>query len=383
MKNLAESILFVFLILGSCSVAQESESERVSAAFKRFEDLDLRYEQYNEFYSWFRTTPVKGIGFEQGVARRDPTGIIKIGDLYYVWYTRPPAGIPVVGQQKATDTLRAYPWDLADIWCATSPDGINWAEQGPAATRGPKGSFDARSVFTPDVLVANGCYYLFYQAAANLTQGKGAGDFRGNAIGMSWADSPDGSWTRWPEPILNVGKPGSWDDNVVHDPTFIVRGGKYWLYYKCGSSIRKPNKWRDLRIAWGVAIADKPEGPYVKSKLNPVICGGHETILWPYRSGVCALLSQGPEKHSLQYAEDGLNFYPKAHGLFVPEAAGVYRVGNFTDTDKMPGQGITWGLYHKLGEWNYLMRFDCDLSLERGERIRKEYEELQKWRNEK
>jgi len=132
-----------------------------------------------------------------------------------------------------------------------------------------------------------------------------------------------------------------------------------------------------------VPIADKPEGPYVKSKLNPVICGGHETILWPYHSGVCALLSQGPEKHSLQYAEDGLNFYPKAHGLFVPEAAGVYRVGNFTDTDKMPGQGITWGLYHKLGEWNYLMRFDCDLSLERGERIRKEYEELQKWRNEK
>lgn len=71
--------------------------------------------------------------------------------------------------------------------------------------RGPEGSFDTRSVFTTDILVANGKYYLFYQAAGSLAQGTSrssssvatvpgapvnpfAGDFRHNVIAMSWAD---------------------------------------------------------------------------------------------------------------------------------------------------------------------------------------------------
>ena len=29
-------------------------------------------------------------------------------------------------------------------------------------------------------------------------------------------------------------------------------------------------------IKWGVAIADKPAGPYTKSEYNPVINSGHE-----------------------------------------------------------------------------------------------------------
>ena len=226
-------ILTIFMILlVSCTVKEESDSGKMSASFKRFKSSGIRNEHHNEFYSRITTSTVTGLGYEEGVARRDPTGVIKVGDLYYVWYTRPPAGIPVVGQPNANDTLRAYHWDLADIWCATSPDGVNWTEQGPAATRGPKGNFDARSVFTPDVLVANGKYYLFYQAAGTLEQGQGRGDFRKNVIGMSWADSPDGPWTRWPEPILSAGNDISWDANVVHDPTLIVRNGKYWLYYK-------------------------------------------------------------------------------------------------------------------------------------------------------
>lgn len=60
-----------------------------------------------------------------------------------------------------------------------------------------------------------------------------------------------------------------------------------------------------------------------------------------------------------------------AHRLDVPRAADVYRIGNFTDMDKMLGQGIAWGLYHAGGRigsnrWNYLKRFDCVLSLEGG-----------------
>ena len=56
------------------------------------------------------TSAVTGIGKEQGVMRRDPSDIIKVDDLYYVWYSKGP--------------LRTG-YD-ATIWYATSPDGVNW-----------------------------------------------------------------------------------------------------------------------------------------------------------------------------------------------------------------------------------------------------------------
>ncbi|HUY86251.1 MAG TPA: family 43 glycosylhydrolase, partial [Acidimicrobiales bacterium] len=316
----------------------------------------------------------------------------------------PPVGI---AKAMANPTLRAFSWDLAEVWYATSPDGHNWTERGVAVHRGPEGGYDARTVCTANILVAKGRYYLFYQAAAGLGPAD-TGDFARNVIGMSWAKSPDGPWTRAEEPVLKTGPAGAFDHLHVHDPGLIVRNGKYWLYYKAspggslalgrdelplgpiltrqahlvgaeGGASGRDARW-GIPISWGVAMADKPEGPYVKSGLNPVICGGHETEVWPYRRGVCALLWQGPEKFSLQYAEDGLNFVPKAHGLDVPRSAGFYRADKFIDTDSQPGPGITWGLHHAVhNKWLYLVRFDCDLTLERGEKIRKTNDELQKW----
>jgi len=42
----------------------------------------------NEFYTTFKYTHLKGLEPEKGVCRRDPSTIIKVGDLYYVWYTK-------------------------------------------------------------------------------------------------------------------------------------------------------------------------------------------------------------------------------------------------------------------------------------------------------
>jgi hypothetical protein len=129
-----------------------------------------------------------------------------------------------------------------------------------------------------------------------------------------------------------------------------VRGGKYWLYYKSARGSGPP-VYRDPRsgafINWGLAISDNPEGPYLRSEWIPVICGGHEVFVWPYRRGVCAPLIQGPERNSLQYAEDAVNFVPKAHGLDVPEAAGLYRADNYLDSDTLPEPGLRYGLYHR------------------------------------
>ncbi len=327
--------------------------------------------------------PVNGLGFTEGVIRRDPTDIIKVGAQYFLWYTRSEGGPLSVGPDQANDTLRAYPWDLADIWLATSNDGFTWQEVGPAVPRGAIGNYDARSVFTPNILVANGTYYLFYQTAADLSD-PDPGDFKWTQVGMSWADSPYGPWHKADKPVLspgNYGDPGNypdgpivekgdWDGLVIHDPSLIARDGKYYLYYKSRYFRGQDDRFSDgelknwvekeggIPIGWGVAIAEKPEGPYQKSALNPVIIGGHECIIWPYKNGVCALVAQGPERNTIQYAEDGLNFEVIATVNEAPYAAGLFRP-DFSD-GKGTGEKINWGISHVVQDtpWHYLRRLE-------------------------
>ena len=85
----------------------------------------------NEFYSSFSYYPVKGLPYEEGVSRRDPSTIIKVDDTYYVYYTRTPKGAKPVGYKKADKTKPANTWDMASIYYATSKDGETWAGPGP------------------------------------------------------------------------------------------------------------------------------------------------------------------------------------------------------------------------------------------------------------
>ena len=97
------------------------------------------------------------IGPESGVTRRDPSDVIKVGDKYYVWYskvTKGPGGFQ-------------YPSGYsADVWYASSPDGHKWTEQGEAIGKGGKGAWDEHGVFTPNILRFGGKYYLYYTAVA-------------------------------------------------------------------------------------------------------------------------------------------------------------------------------------------------------------------------
>ena len=56
----------------------------------------------NEFYTSFSYYPLKGLEYEEGVSRRDPSTIIKIKDTYYVYYTRSSKTVAPVGYKKAT-----------------------------------------------------------------------------------------------------------------------------------------------------------------------------------------------------------------------------------------------------------------------------------------
>jgi len=323
-------------------------------------------DRHNEFFTNFKYSRVTGIGKEDGVSRRDPSKIIKVGDTYYVWYTRRKTEHEPVGMANCTDEIPAVDWDLADIYYATSRDGFNWEEQGMAVGRSPKGEYGDRSLSTPDILVYRGKYYLFYQTfTGKFTPEKG--DYCD--VSMAWADSPDGPWHKLNKPVVELGAEDEWDGGAIHDPYPLVYKGKIWLFYK-GQPLGTRVGLDKIVRAQGVAIADSPEGPYIKHPMNPILNSGHETCLFPYKEGIAAILIlDGPEKNTVQYAPDGIHFEMKSIVTCPPVAPGPFCPDAFADNGD--GKGITWGLHHisevekidgiLMEKRSFIARFDCNL----------------------
>ncbi len=295
-------------------------------------------------FTGFTYQPVLG-GYEEGITRRDPSPVIKYNGKYYVWYSR------------STEANHGY---TATIWYATSDDGINWTEQKQALSRGSEGTFDEHAVFTPSILVHEGKYYLSYTAVAepfyNIFNERKIMISK-TAIGMAVASTPDGPWEKIPEPILKpTDNPALFDSLRVDDSCFVTKENKVYMYYKGRQIDHTPQETK-----MGLAIADRPEGPYIRYSDQPIVKGGHEVCCWPHKDGIAALFCNvGEAGNSLQYSEDGIHF-TKICDTVPPMAPGPYREDNYKEGR---GKGISWGLCisnHK--KWPSLARFECDLTV--------------------
>lgn len=329
-----------------------------------------RAQEYsNEKGKWFcgfAYNEVRGLGYEKGIHRRDPSNIILVGEKYYVWYTK---SVGPYNTLKNGDVYgKTSPKDYAEIYYATSMDAINWVEEGCAITRGESGAYDERTVCTPNILVCEDMYYLVYQTMQQ-------GEFSGTnmCISMAKSTSPTGPFVKMKEPILvPTNYTGLFQDTpvdnynsgiftgVAQEPCLICYKERYYLYYKC--AIQQDNvKCAGIDSRWGVAIADAIEGPYTPCEYNPITNSGSETLLWKYQNGIVALLNRdGPEKDTIQYAEDGVEFDIMSHLDNTPLGGGVFQA---EDIVWSPLAGLQWGLCHcneQMSTWNYLMRFDID-----------------------
>lgn len=380
------SITFLFLLAIACAPTTEPVEEAklngfpygnvprtkpdrpLSSAMNRVYDSTYGSLEVatNELFSNFKYTPLKGLDYNNGdgtLSRRDATKIIRANGKYYVWYTHRSTSTPPRSSAEASDTIPSRDWDLAEIWYATSEDGLTWEEQGVAVPRLEKPYPGWRSVSTPDILHWKGKYYLYYQAYTKMPGGPGT---KGDdcPVACSVSDSPDGPWIPSNKVVIENGPEGTWDHYVIHDPYSLVYKGKIYVYYK-GEMGGSPK----VR-AQGLAIADHPFGPFVKHPLNPVINSGHETALFPFKEGLAALVSRhGLEHNTIQYAPDGVNFEIAAISGLFPIAPGAYVPDAFADNGD--GRGISWGLCHfrNIGlaegkSHSILARFDCDLSLD-------------------
>ncbi len=349
-------------------IPKEKPDMQLSAAMSRvYDEFGVATPQENELFTNFKYTEIKGLEYSNHdgtVTRRDPTRIVKANGKYYMWYTLRNTKTPPMGADKANDTIPSVDWDLCDIGYATSTDGFTWEEQGVAVPRPAKPTVGYRSVATPDILVWKGKYYLYDQAFSEIS-GKQGEDC---PVAMSYADSPDGPWTPLNKIVIPNGAPGEWDQFAIHDPLPIVYKDKIYLYYKSDYN-RTSNSPEGKRLtvrSTGLAIADNPFGPFVKSPLNPVLNSGHETNMCRFKEGIAAVMAKdGHEVNTIQYAADGVNFHVASHCEMPPIAGGFYDPDAFTNTNY--ARGVTWGVSH-MNIWNpsrsIIVRFDCDLSLD-------------------
>ncbi|MEN0049717.1 MAG: glycosyl hydrolase, partial [Bacteroidota bacterium] len=209
--------------------------DHLSAASKRALEWDKNLT--SDWFGEFTQYDLKGdLAYEEGVVRRDPSAVIKVDDKYFVWYSKSVG--PTQGFAGDIEHTKVFPWDRCDIWYATSDDGWTWKEEGIAVPRGEKGSYDDRSVFTTEIMVWDGKYYLSYQAVKSPYTVRVK-----NQVGMAWANSPHGPWTKTEEPVLSpadngewlgeeqnrfmVKKKGDFDSHKVHDPCVLPYKGKF------------------------------------------------------------------------------------------------------------------------------------------------------------
>lgn len=148
---------------------------------------------------------------------------------------------------------------------AGSPEGPFEFKEVVLAPR--PGLFDATTCHNPSIKKVDGKYALFYMGASN-------GHTNTKRIGLATAKSLSGPWTRTDGPLLEAGRGGAWDDHCTTNPSFIKHpNGQYWLYYKSWNTKDYETDAPPIRgnRKYGLAVADKLEGPYTKHEANPLV----------------------------------------------------------------------------------------------------------------
>ena len=285
-----------------------------------------------KFYS------VTGIGKEQAICRRDPSDVIKIGNLYFVFYTKLKRGSKV------------YPEGyFGTVWYAVSSDeGFNWIEKKEIIRKGEKGKFDSTGVFTPNVIVdKNQKIYVYYTGVGdNFDNYNDYSTKNRTAIGVAEVEfNENGDLIKSKkinngEPILLPSKEqsGKFDSFRVDDSSLLFRSNKYWLYYKGRGYKLPPSKTK-----MSVAVSDTPYGPFKKlNNGNPIQKEGHEVLIWPYKKGVVSLVSH--VGRGLYYSSNGEKMNKITSRLRGRlRAPGLYRP-DLTQNGKSSKNKKEWGI---------------------------------------
>jgi hypothetical protein len=133
--------------------------------------------------------------------------------------------------------------------------------------RGP-GFWDGMVTHNPTVHFFNGKYYLYYTGNygdGKLTSPQLNWTHRNHQrIGVAVAEDPDGPWKRFDKPIIDISTDTSaYDAQMIANPSVTcMPDGRYLMVYKAVGK-KRPQPFGGP-VVHLTAIADKPEGPFIK-----------------------------------------------------------------------------------------------------------------------
>ncbi len=130
------------------------------------------------------------------------------------------------------------------------------------ALSGAGGSeWDRDCVHNPAVLKVDGVYYLYYMG--NFGDGTYWNHRNHQRVGVAYSPNPAGPFKRLDKPVIDI-TPGAHDALVTSNPTACVGGdGRIYMMYKAVSD--KGEMPKGGAVVCGMAVADNPLGPFVKS----------------------------------------------------------------------------------------------------------------------
>ena len=181
--------------------------------------------------------------------------------LYHLFYSRWPKNL---GWAWVTHSEIAHA-------VSASPFGPFEFKDVSLAPRGA-GFWDGLCTHNPNIHVFDGKYYLYYMGNTGdgINTCPPGGEklnwvHRNNQrIGVAVADNPNGPWTRFDKPLIDVGADSlSWDALMTSNPA-MTQGpdGKFLFVYKgVGKQRKMPNGGPVVHL---VATSDNPSGPVVK-----------------------------------------------------------------------------------------------------------------------
>ena len=196
---------------------------------------------------------------------------------------------------------------------------ISWTKHGGAVlSPGASGEWDDQWVFCCSVIRQDTLYKMWYTG------------YDGANMRVGYAESPDGiSWTKHSGPVLDLGAPGTWDDNWVSAPYVLYDGSSYKMWY-CG----------DDGTHEYVGYATSPDGiTWTKYSGNPVLSPGAAGTWDGLMVFPGSIVFEGNSYHMIYGAYDG----------------SVYRGGYASSNDgihwtKSPNYVLNVGAF---GSWEY------------------------------
>lgn len=195
----------------------------------------------------------------------------------------------------------------------------------------------------PDIIASCGKWWIF-----PTNQGSGEGK-KPTSRFYAWQSGDLDHWSRVEKPMLDISSIGWIDDDhapshALWAPSVTPANGHYYLYYSVGPQNPTPS-----RI--GVAVADRPEGPYIDSG-KPLLAGGNgfeaidPMVFRDPKTGRSYLYAGGSAGATLRVFEMAPDM------ISIAREVKVANPPNFTEGSFMHERNGTYYLSYSHGRYN-------------------------------